>query len=211
MRSTAFGSWTRSTSNKKEFKRRRAWLKRSLVFCGLALILLAFGMVLVDSRLLGAGSIPPPKNESLRLTVPKMKRVNNIPVYNANWNDENKLDAGAIHLKGTGYPWQSQANVYIVGHRLGYARTGSFLVFYDLNRLKNGDRVLLTDTEGRKYVYKVFKEIVVKPSDVAVTKPVVRKNIVSLQACTLPNYSKRLIVQAELVKRIDKPAQASTG
>ena len=177
------------------------------------MVALSLGMVLIDSRILSpySGSVPAPKDDSLKLTVPKMKRVKNIPVYDAGWNDERKLDAGAIHLKGTGFPWQPESNTYIVGHRLGYPKTGSFLVFYDLNKLKNGDRVLLRDTDGRRYVYRVFKEIIVDPSDLQVTKPVSKKNVVSLQACTLPDYSKRLIVQAELVKRVDKPAQASAS
>lgn len=188
-------------------------MRKTLVLCGAVLISLSLGMVLLDSRVLSpsSGSVPAPKDDALKLTVPKMKRVKNIPVRNAGWNDEKKLDAGAIRLKGTGFPWRPESNTYIVGHRLGYPRTGSFLVFYDLNKLKDGDSVILRDADGRRYVYRVFKEFVVDPKDVQVTKPMSKKNVVSLQACTLPDYSKRLIVQAELVKRVDKPTQAHAG
>ena len=174
-----------------------------LAFGGLALIIASVALVLVDVRLIGTASAPEPapKNETLRLTVPKMKRVQAIPVYTAAPDNNTKLDAGAIHIKGTGYPWEREANVYIAGHRLGYPRTGSFLVFYDLNKLKRGDKVFLEDTEGRKYVYQVFKRMIVPPDQISVTKPVAGKNIVSLQACTLPDYSQRLIVQGELVKQ----------
>lgn len=165
---------------------------------GVALILISGGFLLSDLRLLG-GSLPAPKDEGLRLTVPKMQRVKNVPVYTAAANDTAKLDAGAIRLKNTGYPWESGSNVYIAGHRLGYPNTGSFLLFYDLNELQNGDKVVLKDAEGRRYIYQVFKVFVVEPSNLSVTKPVAGKSIVSLQACTLPDYSKRLIVQAELV------------
>ncbi|HET7479827.1 MAG TPA: sortase [Rubrobacteraceae bacterium] len=211
MRSRRFGSWTR-TKGKTVYYRRRRWSGRSvLVLFGTALILLSVGMLLSGFHILG-GSLPAPKDESLRLTVPKMQRVKNVPVYTAASSDTAKLDAGAIHLKDTGYPWQAGSNVYIAGHRLGYARTGSFLLFYDLNRLQDGDTVVLKDTEGRKYIYRVFNEVVVAPDDLSVTKPIAGKSVVSLQACTLPDYSHRLIVQAELIKTVEQPApQASSG
>lgn len=184
------------------------------MLAGATLILFAFAFVLVDARVVGNAiglGVEPPKNEVLRLTVPKMKRVKNVPVYTAAANDTQKLDAGAIHVRGTGFPWQRGANVYIAGHRLGYPRTGSFLLFYDLNKLKDGDKVVLRDARGRRYVYRVFNEMVVSPDRTSVTKPVAGKNIVSLQACTLPDYSRRLIVQAELVKTWAKPARASAS
>jgi sortase A len=65
--------------------------------------------------------------------------------------------------------------------------------------LEKGDRVLITDSAGTRYVYKVFKIFVVDPEDVSVTRPLQGRNIVSLQTCTLPDYSRRLIVQAEKV------------
>ena len=37
------------------------------------------------------------------------------------------------------------------------------------------------------------------PTDLYVTEPVPGKNILTLPTCTLPDYSQRLIVQAELV------------
>jgi len=39
----------------------------------------------------------------------------------------------------------------------------------------------------------------VEPTDLSVTKPVLGKNILTLQTCTLPDYKNRLIVRAELV------------
>jgi len=208
VRSQTFGSWTRTEERTVYYKSRRRFGRAALMLLGLVLILLAVGMVLVDARILGnaLGSTPPPENGSLKLTVPEMKRVKNTPVYTAAIDDEAKLDAGAIRVKGTGLPWQKEANVYIAGHRLGYPNTGSFLLFYDLNKLENGDKVILKDTEGRRYVYRVFDVMVVDPSNLSVLKPIDGKNIVSLQACTLPDYSKRLIVRAELEKVAKGPA-----
>jgi sortase A len=52
---------------------------------------------------------------------------------------------------------------------------------------------------GRRYVYRVFKEFIVDPEAIHVTQPLEGKNVLTLQTCTLPDYSQRLIVQAELV------------
>jgi sortase A len=102
-------------------------------------------------------------------------------------------------LKGTGFPWQTGANVYIAGHRMGFPGTRSYLVFWDLNKLEDGDKIILTDANGTRYTYNVFKRIIVNPDGASyVTQPVPGKSIVSLQTCTLPDYSQRLIVQAEL-------------
>jgi sortase A len=140
-----------------------------------------------------------PKDEALKLTVPDMKRVENLPVYDvAPAGYEKALHDGAAHVKGTGMPWQRQANVYIAGHRIGFPGTKSHLVFWDLDKLENGDKVILTDANGTRYTYEVFKKFVISPDAVRVLQPVKGKNIVSLQTCTLPDYKERLIVQAEL-------------
>ncbi len=140
-----------------------------------------------------------PKDEALKLTVPDMKRVDGLPVYNvAPSGYEKALHDGAAHVKDTGMPWQREANVYIAGHRIGFPGTKSHLVFWDLDKLEDGDEVILTDANGTRYTYEVFKEFVISPDDVRVLRPVKGKNIVSLQTCTLPDYKKRLVVQAEL-------------
>lgn len=141
-----------------------------------------------------------PEDEALKVTVPAMNRVQNTSVPYADGGNEAAFKRYAgVHLRGTGHPWEREANVYIAGHRLGYPGTDSFLAFWDLNRLENGDRIILTDADGKRYVYKVFREFVVEPTRVSVTQPLEGRNIVTLQTCTLPDYSRRLIVQAEKV------------
>jgi sortase A len=142
-----------------------------------------------------------PEDKTLRVSIPAMKRVENATIPYAGGFDEDafKNHAG-VHLRGTGSPWQRVANVYIAGHRLGYVGTPSFLAFWDLNKVETGDEVFVTDSMGRRYVYRVFKEFIVDPDDVHVTRPVKGKNVLTLQTCTLPDYSQRLIVQAEMVK-----------
>ena len=142
-----------------------------------------------------------PADKTLTVTIPKMNQIENDAVPDAAGGDEQALkESAAIHLKGTGFPWQQEANVYLAGHRLGYPSTGSFLAFYDLNKLENGDKAFVTDSEGTEYTYEVFEEFVVGPEEISVTEPIPGRNVLTLQTCTLPDYSKRLIVQAELIE-----------
>ncbi len=139
-----------------------------------------------------------PSDDTLRLTVPKMDRISNVEIPTAEGNDEEKLkNYAAIHLEGTDYPWEKGGNVYIAGHRLGYPATSSFLAFYDLDNLEKGDLVIVADADGEEYTYEVYQETIVGPFDFSVTEPVEGKDVLTLQTCTLPDYSQRLIVQAE--------------
>ena len=140
-----------------------------------------------------------PKDKTLKLTVPKMAQIEEDTVPTVPGTNVQALgNHAAIHLAGTGFPWDEEANVYMAGHRLGYPRTDSFLAFFDLNELEQGDEVYVTDASGTKYTYEVFKEFTVSPTDLSVTDPVSGKNVLTLQTCTLPDYSQRLIIQAEL-------------
>jgi sortase A len=141
-----------------------------------------------------------PKDKSLKLTIPEMNQIRDDTIPTVSGTDMQTLgDHAAIHLAGTGFPWEDEANVYMAGHRLGYPRTDSFLAFFDLNKLEQGDEIYVSDANGTKYTYKVFKEFTVSPTDLSVTDTVPDKNVLTLQTCTLPDYSQRLIVQAELI------------
>ena len=140
-----------------------------------------------------------PADPTLNLTVPSMERINNAPVPDTFGDDEEALkNFVGIHLQGTGFPWQDEANVYIAGHRLGYPNTDSFLAFWDLDNVAEGDQIFVTDANGREYNYEVFQVLEVDPTDLFVTEPMEGRNILTLQSCTLPDYERRLIVQAEL-------------
>ncbi len=141
-----------------------------------------------------------PADTTLKLTVPEMARVEDLPVYDAPWDDEAALDASAAHLDTTGFPWQEGANVYIVGHRMGFPGTRSFLVFYDQDKLENGDEIFLEDSEGTRYTYKVYESFIADPTETWVTEPVPGKSIITLQTCTLPDYVQRIVTRAELVE-----------
>jgi sortase A len=168
-----------------------------LIVAGLAVIGYSFliGDPFAGSAIFGTEA---PNNSTMKLTVPEMQRVKGVPVYDGAANDEGALHDGTLHVRGTGFPWQQGSNVYIAGHRLGFPGTKSYLVFWDLNKLENGDEVILTDANGTRYTYQVFKKQVVGPTDYHVTQPVAGRSVVTLQTCTLPAYADRLIVQAEL-------------
>ena len=140
-----------------------------------------------------------PQDDAMKLTIPALDRVDAVPVRTAPGSDERPLRFGALHVEGTGFPWQRGANTYIAGHRLGFPGTPSERLFWDLDELETGDPVRLEDANGRRYEYRVSGRRIVGPNDVTVAKPIPGKSVVSLQTCTLPDYKKRLVVQAELV------------
>jgi sortase A len=141
-----------------------------------------------------------PENKTLRMTIPDLAQIRNDTVPYQESDDKDAFhDHAAVHLRGTGQPWDKHANVYIAGHRLGFPGTDSWLAFWDLNALRNGDMIYLRDADGKRYAYEVFKKFIVGPNAVRVTRPLPGRNIVSLQTCTLPDYSERLIVQAQKV------------
>ena len=178
-------------------------LGAAMVLVGLGLVALFFvgppggtaGSIPTDT---GAPTTEPaaPVDGTLYLTIPKLG-LRDRTVYSS--SSEEDLDASLIHLPETGFPWQPGANTYIAGHRMGFFGTNSFLVFFRLNELEPGDQVILGDSIGREYDYRVTGQMVVSPEDTRVLEPVAGKSVISLQTCTLPDYSNRLVVRGEMV------------
>ena len=73
------------------------------------------------------------------------------------------------------------------------------MIFYNLDRLSAGDKVVLKDRQGKRYSYKVTEKLVVDPNDRWVMGQELNRDMVTLQSCTGPNFSKRLIVRADRV------------
>gem|GEM_PF-536881 len=199
----------------RRYERRKQ--RRSRVFSVISVLVVLAGLSLLGYAFLGGGDSAllnvfsgtskeeevaevATKSTTLKLTVPEMARVEDLPVYSTAWDDESALEASAQHVDSTGFPWEDEANVYIAGHRMGYPGTKSFLVFYDLDVLEEGDEIFLTDSDGTRYTYTVYENLVTGPYDWTVTEPIPGKNIVTLQTCTLPDYSDRIIVHAELTE-----------
>jgi sortase A len=140
-----------------------------------------------------------PRGAIMALTIDALG-IRDAPVFSS--TSRSALENGVAHLPGTSFPWSggAQRNVYLAAHRLGYEGTGSRLIFYRLNRLTEGDEVVLEDRDGRKYRYRVTESFVVDPGEDWVTGQVVGRDMVTLQTCTpIPSYDKRLIVRADRI------------
>jgi LPXTG-site transpeptidase (sortase) family protein len=145
-----------------------------------------------------------PSDTTMYLTIPKLG-LQDIPVLEG--SSEAVLSQGVGHLPGTGYPWVEGSNTYIAGHRIGYPGTVSDRVFWDLPSLVAGDEVILEDSLGQAYTYRVSEILEVSPYDLSVTGST-GSDIVSLQTCIEnygdywtagPNWLARYIVRAERV------------
>jgi sortase A len=135
---------------------------------------------------------------TVRLTVPKLG-IKDVAVPTGSGQAE--LDReGIMHLEGTGVPWQEGSNTFIVGHALGFLRTREPYAFYELDRMKPGDEIIVEDPTGGEYVFRVYDRMTVRPADYWVTYPEDGRTIISLQTCIpVPTFEKRLVVRGELV------------
>jgi sortase A len=133
------------------------------------------------------------------LTVRSMG-IYNAPVFDSvsQW----ALANGVAHIPETSLPWSqsAQRNVYLAGHRMGYRGTWSRMIFYNLDKLKEGDKVVLKDRTGHTYEYRVSETFLADPADSWVMGQVRGRDMVTLQTCTpYPTFEKRLIVRADRV------------
>ena len=131
--------------------------------------------------------------------------IHSIGVYNAPVFDSDSqwaLATGVAHVPETSLPWSqsAQRNVYLAGHRMGFRGTWSRMIFYNLDKLKEGDKVVLKDRTGRPYEYRVSETFLAEPADSWVMGQVRGRDMVTLQTCTpIPTFEKRLIVRADRV------------
>jgi sortase A len=112
------------------------------------------------------------------------------------------LANGVAHNPQSSLPWSPtpQRNVYLAGHRMGYRGTWSRMIFYNLDKLKEGDKVVLKDRAGTTYRYRVREVFITDPKAVWVMGQVRGRDMVTLQTCTpYPTFKKRLIVRADRV------------
>ena len=145
-----------------------------------------------------AGRTGPALGTAMNLTIESIG-LRDAPVEST--GRQRALDNGLIRTPQSSLPWDRgpARNVYVVGHRLGWPGTGSWKVFYELDELRRGDEVMLTDRRGKIYRYRVSERLVVSPSDVWVMDRVRGRDMVTLQTCTGPYFSQRLIVRADRV------------
>ena len=126
--------------------------------------------------------------------------IHDAPVFDS--DSQWALAKGVAHNPQTSLPWSqsAQTNVYLAGHRMGFRGTWSRMIFYNLDKLKRGDEVVLKDRTGRPYRYRVSEVFIADPKDVWVMGQVRGRDMVTLQTCTpYPTFEKRLIVRADRV------------
>ena len=72
------------------------------------------------------------------------------------------------------------------------------MLFYNLGKLGEGDKVELKDRSGHVYEYKVTEVFLAEPTDSWVMGEVRGRDMLTLQTCTpIPTFEKRLIVRAD--------------
>ena len=135
---------------------------------------------------------------TMTLTVPRLD-LKDVAVPTGSTQAE--LDReGILHLEGTGVPWQEGSNTFIVGHALGFMWTRVPYAFYELDKMKPGDEIIVEDPSGQEHLFLVYDRMTVRPTDYWVTYPEDGHTIISLQTCIpVPTFEKRLVVRGELI------------
>lgn len=110
------------------------------------------------------------------------------------------LSLGVAHAKGTSFPGQI-GNIYLFSHSTdapwNIVRYNA--IFYLLNKLETGDRVILF-YKGRRYDYIVFDKVITSASDVKYLTQSYAQSVLTLQTCDPPGtIINRLVVRAKLV------------
>ncbi|MBP7834649.1 sortase [Candidatus Saccharibacteria bacterium] len=139
-----------------------------------------------------------------KLVIPKLN-VEVPVVYTVKTNNEadiqRGLEDGVVHYPTTPVPGQ-KGNVAVVGHSSNNIfNPGKYkYVFTLLNKLQEGDTFFM-NYNGQRYVYKIYKRQIVKPSDVWVLGPQTDKeSTATLITCDPPGTNvNRLVLVGEQI------------
>lgn len=150
-----------------------------------------------------------PSDTTMYLSAPALG-LSDAPVVSD--SSKEAMDQGVIRVPGTGFPWlppgDDGSNTYLAAHRIGYPGTGSDRVFYDLPALALGDEVILKNSNGATYEYRVSEAVEVTPYDTWVANPLPGRDVVTLQTCIEdfgdhwgegPHWAARYVVRADRV------------
>jgi len=148
-----------------------------------------------------------------RLVIPKLGKsvpmvgMDSSNLIGKNWPELEKqiqgaLQNGVLHYPTTANPGEP-GNVFITGHSSYYPLDpGQYKdVFALLNQLEPGDEYYVY-FEQKKYTYKIFEKVIVKPTDTTVLLPPKEeeRKISTLMTCfPVGTTTSRLIVKAEQV------------
>lgn len=109
------------------------------------------------------------------------------------------IDLGVAHWPGTARPGED-GNVVLAGHRTVATRP-----FYDLGRLRPGDRVHLEWRDGSRHTYRVTETFVVPPTGVWIVDPTPVPTVTMFSCHPKGSARQRIVVRAELVPAAATP------
>ncbi len=201
----------------KYIKKIILWVLFLLVLCTVSVVLLNFRYFVLQYQLLVSGK--PPEIEAPQIsknsqTLEKNEKPNYlwIPslgieapiVYVDGITDQifqEALGKGVVHFPQTAKPGE-YGNCYIFGHSSDYAWSkGSYkTVFALLTKIQPGAEILVSDSIGKVYFYKVLEAKVVSKKDVGLlSQEKYTKKLLTLQTSyPIGTALKRYIVRAEL-------------
>jgi sortase A len=109
--------------------------------------------------------------------------------------DLSVLDQGVGHWAGTSEPGRA-GNVVLAGHRTTWSKP-----FYDLDQLRTGDLVYMTDGDGIEIIYRVAETLIVDPQDLWITFDRAQATLTMFACHPKGSLAQRIVVIAELVSR----------
>lgn len=182
----------------------------------LGLVVLNFGYFSANMRFLlrGRQAVPHSSTSTDVSALPKLMRADYLeipsldisaPVIYASEKNEaayqKALKQGVVHFPQTALPGQ-EGNCYIFGHSSDYIWSGGKYksVFATLPSIKKGDKILISDSQGTEYIYKVTDTAVVAANDLSVLSQETNgKKILTLQTSyPVGTALKRFIARAEI-------------
>ena len=103
------------------------------------------------------------------------------------------LNKGVGQWVGTSEPG-TEGNVVLAGHRTTWSRP-----FYDLDQLRTGDPVYMTDSNGDEIMYLVKETLIVDPGDMWITFDRDEPTLTMFACHPKGSRAQRIVVIAELV------------
>lgn len=104
------------------------------------------------------------------------------------------IDLGVAHWAGTAGAGDT-GNMVLAGHRTTHGAP-----FRDLDELRRGDLILVTDGSGFPVMYRVDETFVVEPEDMWITYDIPGRSLLTMFAChPMGSSSQRIVVRSSLV------------
>ena len=126
------------------------------------------------------------KTDNLEITAPIVEGV-----------EFENLEKGVGHHQNTPWP-ELSGNTVLAGHRWYPGRNPYYQIFYNLDKLKIGDKINIY-YEGGRFIYEVIERKIILPSDTEILKQT-KEPTLTIYTCT-PTFTaqKRLVFVSKLI------------